>query len=187
MRRRPEPARRLEAPAGQLETTALRFSLARLIKASPVVWAVAVAMAVQMFAPEIWWHPDCHLPEPFYQSAAAGLPFPYVQRAVSTSDLFYMPHVLLANLLIAAALALPFTGFLVRQSARARLLQGFQAVTSVAVLSLLLLMFVPITLIILRPTVSIASADESYFDYRPVFGGFKVMGGSRCVRADVSE
>lgn len=163
------------------------FSLARLIKASPVVWSVSVAVAVQLFAPEIWWHPDCHLPEPSHQTAAAGLPFPYVQRAVSTSDFFYMPHVLLANLIIAAGLALPVAGFLVRLSARARLTQVTQAVTSAAVLSLLLLMFIPITVIILRPTVSIASADESYFDYRPVLGGFKVKGGSRCVRADVSE
>lgn len=169
------------------ETTALRFSLSRLTRASPVIWAVSVAVAVQLFAPEIWWHPDCHLPEPFYQTAAAGLPFPYVQRAVSTSDFFYMPHVLLANLIIAAGLALPVAGFLVRLSARARLPQGIQAVTSVAVLGLLLLSFIPITVIVLRPTVSIASADESYFDYRPVFGGFKTRGGSRCVRADVSE
>lgn len=165
----------------------MRFSLSRLIKASPVVWAAAVAVAVQMFAPEIWWHPDCHLPEPFNQSAAAGFPFPYVQRAVSTSDYFYMPHVLLANLIITAGLALPVAGFLVRRSARVGLPQGIQAVTSAAVLGLLLLMFIPVTVIVLRPTVSIASADESYFDYRPVFGGFKVRGGSRCVRADVSE
>jgi hypothetical protein len=158
-----------------------------LIKASPVVWAISVAVALQMFAPEIWWHPDCHLPEPFYQTAAAGLPFPYVQRAVSTSDYFYMPHVLLANLIIAAGLSLPVVGFLVRRSARAGFPQGVQAVTSVAVLTLLLLMFIPVTLIVLRPTVSIASADESYFDYRPVFGGFKIRGGSRCVRADAPE
>lgn len=165
----------------------MRFSLSRLIKASPVVWAISVAVAVQMFAPEIWWHPDCHHPEPVYQTAAAGLPFPYVQRAVSTSDLFYMPHVLLANLIIAASLALPVAGFLVRQSARAGLPQGIQAAASVAVLGILLLMFIPTTAIILRPTVSIASADESYFDYRPVFGGFKTRGESRCIRPDVSE
>jgi hypothetical protein len=140
-----------------------------------------------MFAPEIWWHPDCHLSEPFYQSAAAGLPFPYVQRSVSTSDYFYMPHVLLANLIITAGMALPVAGFLVRQSARVRLLQGIQTGASVVVLSLLLLMFIPVVVIVLRPTVSIASSDESYFDYRPVFGGFKIRGGSRCVRADVSE
>jgi hypothetical protein len=165
----------------------LRFSLSRLIKLSPVVWAASVAVAVQMFAPEIWWHPDCHLPEPFYQSAAAGLPFPYAQRAVSTSDYFYMPHVLLVNLIIVAGLALPVAGLLVRRSARAGLPQGIQAVASAAVLSSLLLMFIPATAIVLRPTASIASADESYFDYRPVFGGFKIRGGSRCVRADVSE
>jgi hypothetical protein len=98
-----------------------------------------------------------------------------------------MPHVLLANLIVAAVLALPVAGFLVRRAARAGLPQGIQAVTSVAVLTLLLLMFIPTTAIILYPTVSIASADESYFDYRPVFGGFKTRGGSRCVRPDVSE
>lgn len=167
--------------------TALRFSMSRLIRVSPVFWAVSVAVAVQLFAPEICWHPDCHHPEHFYQTAAAGLPFPYVQRAVSTSDLFYMPHVLLANLIIAVSLSLPVAGFLVRRSARAGLPQGVQAVTSVAVLGLMLLMFIPVTVIVLRPTVSIASPDESYFDYRPVFGGFKTRGGSRCVRPDVSE
>lgn len=165
----------------------MRFSLSRLIKVSPVVWAFSAAVAVQMFAPEIWWHPDCHLAEPFHQTAAAGLPFPYAQRAVSTSDIFYMPHVLLANLIIVAGLALPVAGFLVRRSARARLPQGIQAVASVVALSSLLLIFIPATLIVLRPTESIASSDESYFDYRPVFGGFKVRGGSRCVRPDASE
>ncbi len=165
----------------------MKFSLSRLSKASPVIWALSVAVAVQMFAPEIWWHPDCNHPEPFNQSAAAGLPFPYVQRAVSTSDYFYMPHVLAANLLIVAGLALPVAGFLVRRSARARLAQGIQAVASVVVLGFLLLMFIPITVIVFRPTPSIASSYESYFEYRPVFGGFKTTGGSRCVRADVSE
>ncbi len=165
----------------------MRFSLSRLIKASPLLWALSAAVATQMFAPEIWWHPDCHLPEPFNQSAAAGLPFPYVQRAVATTDYFYMPHVLLANLFIVAGLARPVAGLLVRRCARARLARGIQAVASAAVLGLLLLMFVPLTLIVLRPTASIASADESYFDYRPVFGGFKTRAGSRCVRADVSE
>ncbi len=114
------------------------FSLSRLIKLSPVICAVSVAATVQTFALEIWWHPDCHLPEPFIQSVAAGFPFPYVQRAVSTSGYFYMPHLLLANLIIAAGLALPVAGFPVRRPTRARLPQGIQAVTSVAALSILL-------------------------------------------------
>lgn len=105
------------AGGGHRETNALRFSLSSLIKASPVLRAVSFAVAVQMFAPEICWHPDCNDPEPFNQSAAAGLPFPCAQRAVATSDFFYMPHVLAANLLIVAGLALPVAGFLVRRVA----------------------------------------------------------------------
>jgi len=87
----------------------VRLSLSRLIKVSPVIWAVSVAVAVQLIAPEIWWHPDCNLAEPFNQSEAAGLPFPYVQRAVATSDFFYMPHIMLLNLILVTGLALPVT------------------------------------------------------------------------------
>ena len=159
----------------------MRLSLSRLIKVSPAIWAVSVAVAAQLFAPEIWWHPDCNLAEPFNQSAAAGLPFPYVQRAVATSDFFYMPHIMLLNLLIVAGVALPLTVFLVRRSARVRRAQIVQAVASVIVLSLLLVLVLGMILV-LEPTRSIASSDESYFDYRPVIGGFKTTGGSRCVR-----
>lgn len=159
----------------------MRLSLSRLIKVSPVIWAVSVAVAVQLFAPEIWWHPDCNLAEPFNQSAAAGLPFPYVQRSVATSDFFYMPHIMLLNLTIVTALALPVTVFLVRRSVRARRAQIVQAVASVIIL---ITLFVPLfgVVLILEPTKSIASSYESYFDYRPVIGGFKTTGGSRCVR-----
>jgi len=148
---------------------------------SPVIWAVSVAIAVQLFAPEIWWHPDCNLAEPFNQSAAAGLPFPYVQRAVATSDFFYMPHILLLNLIIVTGVSLLVTVFLVRRSARARRAQLIQAVASLLVF---ITLFVPLlgTLLILEPTRSIASSDESYFDYRPVIGGFKTTPGSRCVK-----
>lgn len=159
----------------------MRLSLSRLIKVSPVIWAVSVAVAVQLFAPEIWWHPDCNLAEPFNQSAAAGLPFPYVQRSVATSDFFYMPHIMLLNLLIVAGVALPATVFLVRRSARALRVRFIQAVASVIVLSLLLVLLLGMILV-LEPTKSIASSNESYFDYRPVIGGFKTTDGSRCVR-----
>jgi hypothetical protein len=148
---------------------------------SPVIWAVSVAVAVQLFAPEIWWHPDCNLAEPFNQSAAAGLPFPYVQRSVATSDFFYMPHIMLLNLIILAGVALPVTVFLVRRLARAGRAQVIQAVASVILLSLLLVLVLGMILV-LEPTRSIASSYESYFDYRPVLGGFKTTGGSRCVR-----
>jgi hypothetical protein len=153
----------------------------RLIKVSPFIWAVSVGIAVQLFAPKIWWHPDCNIAEPFNQSAAAGLPFPYVQRAVATSDIFYMPHIMLLNLIIVAGVTLPLTVFLVRRSARARRGQIIQAVASVIVL---ITLFVPLlgTLLILEPTRSIASSYESYFDYRPVIGGFKTSTGSRCIR-----
>jgi hypothetical protein len=159
----------------------VRSSLSRLIKVSPVIWAVSVAVAVQLFAPNIWWHPDCNLAEPFNQSAAAGLPLPYVQRAVATSDFFYMPHILLLNLIIVTGVALPVTVFLVRRSARSRRAQLIQAVTSVIVLSFLLVLVLGMILV-LEPTRSIASSYESYFDYRPVIGGFKTTSGSRCIR-----
>ena len=159
----------------------MRLSLSRLIKVSPVIWAVSVAVAGQLFAPEIWWHPDCNLAEPFNQSAAAGLPFPYVQRSVATSDFFYMPHIMLLNLIIVAGVALPVTVFLVRRSAHARRARVLQAVASVIVLSLLLVLVLGMILV-LEPTKSIASSNESYFDYRPVIGGLKTTGGSRCVR-----
>ena len=159
----------------------MSLSLSRLIKVSPVIWAVSVAIAVQLFAPEIWWHPDCNLVEPFNQSAAAGLPFPYVQQAVATSDFFYMPHILLLNLIIVAGVALPVTVFVVRRWARARRVQLIQAVASVIVLSILIVLILGMVLV-LEPTRSIASSDESYFDYRPVIGRFKTTGGSRCVR-----
>ena len=159
----------------------MRLSLSPFIKVSPVIWALSVAVAVQLFAPEIWWHPDCNLAEPFNQSAAAGLPFPYVQRSVATSDFFYMPHIMLLNLIIVAGVALPVAVFLVRRSARALRAQFIQAVASVIVLSLLLVLVLGMILV-LEPTKSIASSNESYFDYRPVIGGFKTTGGSRCVR-----
>lgn len=158
---------------------ALRLSV--LIKLSPFIWAVSIAVAVQLFAPEIWWHPDCNLSEPFNQSAAAGLPLPYVQRAVATSDFFYMPHIMLLNVIIIAALALPLTAFLVRRSGRARRAQLIQAGASLIVLSFLLVFLLGMILV-LEPTRSIASSSESYFDYRPVLSGFKTTGGSRCVR-----
>jgi hypothetical protein len=147
---------------------------------SPVIWAVSIAVAVQLFAPQIWWHPDCNLAEPFNQSAAAGLPFPYVQRSVATSDIFYMPHIMLLNVIIVTAVALPVTIFLLRRL-RARHAQAIQAVASVIVLSLLLVLVIG-TILVLEPTDSIASSYESYFDYRPVFTGFKTTSGSRCVR-----
>jgi hypothetical protein len=159
----------------------VRLSLSRLIKISPVIWAVSIAVTVQLFAPKIWWHPDCNLAEPFNQSAAAGLPFPYVQRAVATSDIFYMPHIMLLNMIIVAGVALPLTVFLVRRSGRARRAQPSQAVASLIVVSLLLVLVLG-TILVLEPTRSIASSSESYFDYRPVLGGFKTTGGSRCVR-----
>ena len=159
----------------------MRLSLSRLSKVSPVIWAVSIAVAVQLFAPEIWWHPDCNLAEPFNQSAAAGLPFPYVQRSVATSDFFYMPHILLLNLIIIAGVALPLTAFLVRRSVRAPRAQLIQAVASMIVLiALFVLLFG--TLLVLEPTRSIASSYESYLDYRPVIGGFKTTPGSRCIR-----
>jgi hypothetical protein len=159
----------------------VRLNLSHLIKVSPLIWAVSIAAAVQLFAPEIWWHPDCNLSEPFNQSAAAGLPLPYVQRSVATSDFFYMPHIMLLNLLIVAGVALPLTLFLVRWSVRARRAQVIQAVASLIVFGLLLVLLLGMILV-LEPTRSIASSNESYFDYRPVIGGFKTTGGSRCVR-----
>jgi heme/copper-type cytochrome/quinol oxidase subunit 4 len=158
----------------------VRPSLSRLIKLSPAIWAVSVAVAAQLFAPEIWWHPDCNLAEPFNQSAAAGLPLPYVQRSVATSDIFYMPHIMLLNLIIVAGVALPLTIFLFRRL-RARRAQVIQAVASVILLSLLLVLVIG-TILVLEPTRSLASSNESYFDYRPVIGGFRTTGGSRCVR-----
>ena len=125
-----------------------------------------------------WSFPYCSSQQDGPASAVFGMPFPYIRYSeVSSMEYFYMPSMLVVNILILFAIAFPFVSLAVRKVASPdqRVRRG---VLSFAGLALLLIVGA-LTVLLFRtgiykiPVSTVASDYESYSEFRPIRFTFK--------------
>jgi hypothetical protein len=136
-----------------------------------VFWALTTAMVFVGLWPMKWWHPGCDVMGEGPNYYAFGAPLPFARpTGASSMEFVFMPHMLVLDLLVVAALAWlawrPLLGWIGRRHPRAsRLLSGVGAAAAV-IAAILWLLGLSIGF---RPTLLI---DEPYYgvhywDYRP--------------------
>lgn len=138
------------------------------------VWATALILGANTIFALEWSHPYCNNPTDGPAWAAYGFPFPYRRFSGITSlSSTIMPHVLLLNLLLLAALAWPLARRAERRLARmSRFAVALIAIPGFLVL-LLGLAFVGTDIAFGFFVTDTLSYSDSYWTYRPVirFGG----------------
>jgi hypothetical protein len=106
------------------------------------VWPAALILGANTVFPLEWSHPYCNDPTDGPAWAAYGAPLPYRQfSGVSSLTFNIMPHVLLLNVVLLAALAYPLTRWATRRLAHvSRLGAAFMAIPGLLLLLLCLAM-----------------------------------------------
>jgi hypothetical protein len=145
--------------------SATALFLARL---SFVAWTFAVFLYVNRVFE--WTFPYCHVQGDGPIKPAFGFPLPYLQEnAAFTLAPQYMPHVLLLNLVLLAALAYPFMDWAVRWLSAAGRIVG----VLIAMPGVLLALFLGTVCLWLEleagfAVSTIAMSPDRYWDYRPL-------------------
>jgi hypothetical protein len=140
-------------------------------KWAAVLWAVAIAVTVELFFPLFWWHPGCNHQVAHSVYPGVGFPFPYGQFSGTSEDqALVMPHVYLANIIILSTVLFVIlrgclSSFGGRGAVASRValgLGGIALLVMVAFQGLIALTdYVPVT--------SIGGKPDSYLSYRPEF------------------
>ena len=143
-----------------------------------LVWSLALILGFNTLFPLEWTHPYCNNPTDGPAWAAYGLPLPY-RRYSGVSSLAFdiMPHVLLLNVLVLAALAYPLMRWSVRRLSRCGKLTSVIAAVPGLLLLLLCLAFLWFEFGTGFLVSSISAGGDSYWAYRPV--GISLMGSQK--------
>jgi hypothetical protein len=134
------------------------------------VWTAALVLGANSVFPLEWSHPYCNNPTDGPAWAAYGLPLPYRQfSGVSSLTFNIMPHVLLLNILLLAALAYPIARMVDRRLARAGRVTS--AVTAIPGILLLLLSLATLWLDVafgFHIANTFSAGYDRYWSYRPI-------------------
>jgi len=137
--------------------------------AAPYLWTGAAALICSLFLNITWWHPYCDHQSDGPGSFAFGFPLPYgAPTGVSSMEFFYMPHVLLLNLVFFAAVTYPLSRAYFRRAAAGSRRLRIASSTGLLLFALVgafeALFFSDVG----QPIGSISSVYyESYWSYRP--------------------
>jgi hypothetical protein len=125
-----------------------------------------------------WSFPYCSAQTDGPASAVFGMPFPYIRYSeVSSMEYFYMPSILVLNILILFALAFPLVSRAINkvssqdQPVRRKVISvaGLVLLLSVSVWTILLFLTGVYTI----PVSTVASGYETYSEFRPIRFTFK--------------
>lgn len=122
-----------------------------------------------------WSFPYCSNQEDGPASAVFGLPLPYIRYSgVSSLEYFYMPSILILNLLILFIIAFPLVSWAVKRVASPDQSRRRSVVSVVGLVLLLSVGSWNIFLLIHRiPVSTVASGYETYSEFRPIRFSFK--------------
>lgn len=134
-----------------------------------IAWAFVLILAIISVTPVEWTHPYCNNTDSGPARAAFGVPLPFMARSAGLSDYEIMPHILLLNIVLLAALAYPFMGWTVRRLSAAGTLVGVLIAVPGVVLSLLGMVLLGFVLNASFAVMSIGSVyGDHYWQYRPL-------------------
>lgn len=140
------------------------------------LWSFNIAWLVEHFFSWSWWHPYCNTQEDGPGAEAYGIPFPFAEPSLISSETFYvMPHIYLLNIIIIMAVVLPVV-FVLRPLRLKKVSLYLASSLSASLICLTIL----VGIIGTNLTSSIGDRYTKYVEYRPVF--MMQEGDTRCYK-----
>jgi hypothetical protein len=141
-----------------------------LARFSFIAWALAVILVVMVVTPVEWTHPYCNKAEDGPARPAFGFPLPDTEQSAGLSDIEFMPHIFLLNIVLLGALVYPIMGWAVRRLSVAGTFVRILIAVPGALLFLLSTAFIALTFYSAYPVMAIGAVyGDGYFKYRPLF------------------